>query len=199
MKHVKTLTIILSIFCIFTSCKGDIADSSSPNNGSVTKSSAESNEELEYENFSYGDELTFYLNDEKFNKNPTAIDVVTKYFEAMRENDYDAWLSTMTEERQKGFSYNEKCELGVISLDILDVHYETDLRYKHAVVNCERAVNMGLTADNIAIVYAIYDAKFDHTKVPNDDGKIEWHFSLIRKDKNSQWLIAAWGYGVGGI
>ncbi|TGE37249.1 DUF3888 domain-containing protein [Desulfosporosinus fructosivorans] len=33
-------------------------------------------------NFSYDDELTFYKNDEKISKNPTAISVVTKYLEA---------------------------------------------------------------------------------------------------------------------
>jgi hypothetical protein len=195
MKYFKTLSIILCTLCILTSCKGQTSDSLSQNNYSNPKSSIETNEDLEFENFSYGDELAFYKNDEKTNKNPSAINIVTIYLESMKENDYDAWLSTMTEECQQAFSYNEKRELGVISLDILDIHYETDVKYKYTAVNCEKAVKMGLTANNIAIIYALYDAKFDHTKVPNDDGKIEWRFTLIREDNNSPWRIAEWGYG----
>lgn len=199
LRYLKILLIVLFTLFILTSCKGQISASPSQNNNSNHTAPIESNEELQYGNFSYGDELDFYKNDEKSNKNPTAINVVTKYLEAMRENDYEAWLSTMAEERQQGFRSNEKHELGTVSLDIIDIHYETDLKYKHKVVKCEKAVSMGLTADNIAIIYALYNAKYDHTKVPSDDGEIEWHFTLIRKDKDSPWLIQAWGYGYGGI
>ncbi len=94
----------------------------------------------DFENFSYGDELTFYKNDEKSNKNPTAISVVTKSLEATKTNDYDTWLSTFTTDRQKGFSREANGKFGVISLDILDIHYMTDTRYKHNILKSERAI-----------------------------------------------------------
>ena len=151
------------------------------------------------ENFSYGDEFTFYKNDEKTNKNPTAISVVPKYLEATKTNDYDTWLSTLTTEKRKGFSRERNQEFGVISLDILDIHYQTDTRYKHNILKSERAIKKGLTPDNIAEVFAFYEVKYDGAKVPPDGGKIGWGFTLIREDKNSPWCIQEWGYGFGGI
>ena len=155
--------------------------------------------ESDREDFSYGDEFTFYKNDEKSNKNPTAISVVTKYLEATKTNDYDTWLSTLTTEKQKGFSRERNQEFGVISLDILDIHYQTDTGYKHNILKSERAIEKGLTADNIAEIFAFYEVKYDGTKVPSNGGKIGWGFTLIRDDKNSPWYIQEWGYGYGGI
>ena len=153
----------------------------------------------ERENFSYGDELTFYKNDEKSNKNPTAISVVTKSLEATKTNDYDTWLSTFTAETQKRFSREANGKFGVISLDILDIHYQTDTRYKHNILKSERAIEKGLTADNIAIISALYKAKYDGTQPPSSFGDFDWHYVLIREDKNSPWYIQDWGYGFGGI
>jgi len=151
------------------------------------------------ENFSYGDELTFYKNDEKTNKNPTAISVVTKFLEATKTNDYYTWWSTLRPEGRKGFSREANGEFGVINLDILDIHYETDTRYKHNILKSEKAIEIGLTPDNIAEIDALYEVKYDNKKVPTQGGEINWHFTLIREDKNSPWYIQTWGYGYGGI
>lgn len=197
MKYVKLLSIILYTLCILTSCKGQTIDTPSQNNDSISKSPTESNKELGYENSSYDDVLTFYENDEKSNKNPTAINVVTKYLEAMKNNDYDAWLSTMTTEKQKGFLANEYPQLTVIKLDILSVNYDTDTIYRQRIAESEWAKELGCTADNMAIVCAAYDIQNDHRKpsvnAASNDGKTEWRFILIREDKNSPWLIADWG------
>lgn len=124
---------------------------------------------------------------------------MTKYLEATKTNDYDTWLSTLTNERQKGFSREANGEFGVISLDILDIHYETDKGYKNNILVSERAIEKGLTADNIAVISALYEAKYDGIKVPSQGGRIDWHFTLIRDGKNSPWYIQEWGYGYGGI
>jgi len=156
-------------------------------------------ETINQENFDYGDELNFYLNDEKTNNNPTAISVVKEYLVAKRENDYDTWLSTLTPETQRGFSREMSGDFWVISFKILDIHYETDTGYKHSILKCEKANEIGLTADNIAVVYALYDVKYDNTKVPSQSGEIQWRFDLIREDNKSPWYIQGWGYGYGGI
>lgn len=193
MRVTRGILIILLVLFINTSCgRHEIIKWQDKQSSSKT-------ETINHENFDYGDELNFYKNDEKININPTAISVVKKYLEAIKTNDYDAWLSTLTPERQKGFSRESNGEFGVISLNILDIHYETDTGYKHSILKSERAREKGLTADNIAEVYALYDVKYDGTKVPSSSGKIEWHFTLIREDNKSPWYIQEWGYGYGGI
>lgn len=197
MKYVKLLSIILCTLCILTSCKGQTTAPSSQNNNSSSKSTEESNVELEYKNASSSDVLAFYKNDEKSNKNPTAINVVIKYLEAMKNNDYDAWLSTMTTDKQKGFLANEYHELRVIKLDILNVNYDTDAIYRQRKAESEWAKELGCIADNMAIVCATYDIQNDHREpsvnASSNDGKTEWRFILIREDKDSPWIIADWG------
>lgn len=197
MKYVKLLSIILCTLCILTSCKGQTTAPPSQNNNSSSKSTEESNVELEYKNASSSDVLAFYKNDEKSNKNPTAINVVIKYLEAMKNNDYDAWLSTMTTDKQKGFLANEYHVLRVIKLDILNVNYDTDAIYRQRKAESEWAKELGCIADNMAIVCATYDIQNDHREpsvnASSNDGKTEWRFILIREDKDSPWIIADWG------
>jgi hypothetical protein len=185
MKFVKSPIILLCAVSILTSCNNQRVESNLPKSELGSQSSSESLPVANSGSFSYGDELAFYENDEKSNKNPTAISVVNKFLASTKTNDYDAWLSTLTTERQKGFSREANGEFGVISLDILDVHYEADTIYKHNILKSGKAVENGWTADNVAVIYALYEAKYDGKKVPADSGKIEWHFSLVRKDKNS--------------
>ncbi|KUO51856.1 MAG: hypothetical protein APF76_15020 [Desulfitibacter sp. BRH_c19] len=194
MRFARSIFIVLVVLIITTtSCgKHEII------NWEDDQSSLET-ETINQDSFDYGDELTFYLNDEKVNNNPTAITVVEKYLIAMRENDYDTWLSTLTREKQRGFSREMNGDFGVISLKILDIHYESDTGYKHSILKSEKANEIGLTADNIAVVYALHDVKYDNTKVPTQSGEIEWRFDLIRKDNKSPWYIQGWGYGYGGI
>lgn len=199
MKFLKIFAILLFAACILTACNKQNIQSQSQDNVPSTQVSSESPLTTAEGNFSYGDELTFYKNDEKTNKNPTAISVVTKFLEATKTNDYDTWWSTLTTERQKGFSREVNGEFGVISLNILDIHYETDTQYKHSILISEKAIEKGLTPDNIAVVDALYDVKYDNAKVPSNSGKIDWHITLIREDKNSPWYIQEWGYGCGGI
>ncbi len=56
-----------------------------------------------------------------------------------------------------------------------------------------------MKADNIAVVSALYEAKYDGTIAPSSFGDFDWHYVLIRENKNSPWYIQEWGYGFGGI
>lgn len=192
-------SLCISIVILVSGCSLYETRSNTSNINNSSQSSSESLEVTNDGNFSYGDEHTFYKNDEKSNIYPTPISVVTKYLEATKTNDYDAWLSTITPERKKAFAREANGEFGVISLDILAIYYEKDTQYKHNILKSERAIEKGLTADNIAVVDALYQAEYDGTKVPSNSGKIDWLFFLIREDKNSPWYIQEWGYGYGGI
>lgn len=199
-KKITPVLIILLVSILSSGC----LDSNKNNNDAretvqkvtpQTSSTSPGNQNLQPTSgsFGYGDELSFYQKDEKSNKNPTAISVVKKYLESTRKNDFDSWMSTLASDRQKGFSKEANGDFGVINLEILDLHYEADTIYKHNILKSEKAIQNGWTAENIAIVYALYNASYDHTKVPSSDGKTEWHFWLIRKDTNSPWLIQDWG------
>ncbi|SHJ88042.1 protein of unknown function [Dethiosulfatibacter aminovorans DSM 17477] len=148
--------------------------------------------------FEYGREVDFYYEDEKVSGNLTAISVVEKYFEAMKSNDLESWKSTMTQDKQSGFVEKEE-NFWIESLDILDIHYESDTGYKHSILQDEDAKEMGLTPDNIAVIYVLYDVLYDNSKVPYNSGRINWHFILLREDGQSPWKIQGWGYGYGGI
>lgn len=193
MKFAKKIIVLLAMIFLLTSCNSQKIVSPSQMEKPIADTTKVTS--TKSGNFGYGDELTFYKNDDKTNKNPTAISVVAKYLDAMKGNNYDAWLSTMTAVRKTGFLSNKNHELGVLSLDVLDVHYEADTIYKHNILESELAQKNGWTADNMTIVYALFDVKYDHSKVPGSDGKIEWHFFLVRKDKSSPWYIQDWGYG----
>ncbi|AEE96585.1 DUF4829 domain-containing protein [Mahella australiensis] len=130
----------------------------------------------------------------------TPVEVVEQHFEAEKTNNMDAWLATMTEERREGFTDPDLFKY-LKSLKINQIYElsgdELKDRLKH-ILNSEKAKEMNLSADNVAIVNVNFTAEYDPTKSPFS-GTFEWTYILLRKNNDSPWLIQDWGEGYGGI
>jgi hypothetical protein len=127
-------------------------------------------------------------------------EVVGQHFEAMKTNNMDAWLSTMTEEKREGFTdpdlfkYLKSLEIN----QIYELHGdELEDRLKR-ILNGEKAKELKLSADNIAIFHVNFTVESDTTKSPFN-GTFEWTYTLLRENNDSPWLIQDWGVGNGGI
>lgn len=131
--------------------------------------------------------------------NPTAVSVVQDHLAALKNNDYDRWLSTLSKERRESFSKQADRDFHIVSLTVNDVHEELDESYKTSVLRSDKARAMGLSAENVSVVAASFTAEYNHEKSPENDGERDWHYILIRDDESSPWLIQAWGWGKGGI
>lgn len=132
--------------------------------------------------------------------NMTPVEVVEQHFEAMKTNNMDAWLSTMTEEKREGFTDPDLVKY-IKSLEINQIYElngdELEDRLKY-VLDGEKAKELHLTPDNIAIFDVNFNVESDTTKSPFN-GTFQWEYILLRKDNDSPWLIQGWGVGNGGI
>jgi hypothetical protein len=128
------------------------------------------------------------------------VEVVGLHFEAMQPNNMDAWLSTMTEEKRKGFTDPDLFEyLKSIKINQIYELYGDELEGRlKTILNSEKAKELNLSSDNIAIIHANFTVESDTTQSPFN-GTFEWDYILIKENNNSPWLIQEWGAGNGGI
>ena len=128
-----------------------------------------------------------------------AVKVVKNHFEALKNNDYEAWKSTLwpAEKNEQNFtpSFEKPGDLGVISLSIqkVEVSPEETQREKERYTGSELAQSYHWSneyiAENMIVVYTKYTVDYDNTKVPYQEGTLAQYSILIRDDKNSPWLI----------
>ena len=125
------------------------------------------------------------------------VEVVRKSIEAKIANDYDAWLSTLEDERRIGFEgYNggRSREFGVITFIINSIEEVSDERYMEGRLSSDAAQRLGMTKENTTLVDVFYYAEYDGTKVPESGGNIKCRYTLFRRNQDSPWLIREWGY-----
>ena len=112
------------------------------------------------------------------------IDVVIKYLNAEKNNDAQEMFSTLSDGHEL-----KDIKLATKSLNIVEVKNENNPRYMEKTLKGEIAKQNGWTKENISFVSAIYDVQYDNSLVPYESGHQEDVFMLVRKDKNSPWLI----------
>lgn len=132
-----------------------------------------------------------------------AINTVRKGLEAERDEDFEAWVSTLFLKEQRDFYIEQhkqsNFDFGVISLTIEDirlaVHQTCAIRSISS--GSDRAKSYGWTdeyiAENTVVVFAKYTVDYDNRKVPYMEGTLTKYFWLVRDDKTSPWLI--WDVG----
>ena len=125
----------------------------------------------------------------------TAVAVVTQYLQAEKDNDYDAWVGTLIQDKQEAFTRESNGEFGVISLDIgqVSVSPQETQRMKDRYTGSDLAKRYGWSdvyiAENMIVVTAQYKVDYDNAKVPNNDGDITQDFILVRDGPDLPWLI----------
>lgn len=129
-----------------------------------------------------------------------AASVVKKYLEAEKNNDYDAWKSTLWQAKIDGKNFKpggleKPGDLGVLSLTIEKVKVaneetnRTIKRYSGSDLAKSYGWSDEYISKNMLAVYAQYTVAYDHHKVPYDDGNIKWYFYLVRENENAPWYI----------
>lgn len=133
------------------------------------------------------------------NADNDAVSVVKKYLEAVKNNDYEAWKSTLwpAEKDAQNFtpSFEKPGDLGVISLTIekVEVSDKETKRIKERYSGSELAQSHAWSdeyiSENMVVVFTQYTVDYDNTKVPYNEGTLTQYFYLVRDDKDSPWLI----------
>ena len=128
-----------------------------------------------------------------------AINTVRKGLEAERDEDFEAWVSTLFLKEQRDFHIEQHKQsnfvFGVISLTIEDIRLAVrqtcDIR---AIASgSDRSKSYGWTdeyiAENTVVVFAKYPVDYDNRKVPYREGTLTRYCRLQRDDKSSPWLF----------
>ncbi|AJD30190.1 MULTISPECIES: DUF4829 domain-containing protein [Clostridium] len=120
--------------------------------------------------------------------------VVENYFKYYNEKNKEKILTTLTEVHDGpnvvwGFKNLEYINLNSIK-------EEKDPKQKEAYMKYGRGTINGVKEDNVIIYKVNYKVKYKKDEIePQDSGSYETWFTLIRKDKNSPWLIDEVGEG----
>ncbi len=132
-----------------------------------------------------------------------AINTVRKYLEAERDEDFEAWVSTLFLKEQRDFYIEQhkqsNFDFGVISLTIEEIRLAVrrTCLIRAIYSGSDLAKKCGWTdehiAENMVAVFAQYTVDYDNRKVPHIEGTLTKYFWLVRDDKTSPWLI--WDVG----
>lgn len=127
------------------------------------------------------------------------VEVVSLYFISQRTDNQELFQSTLAEEFiGNGHALN----YGLVSLTIHEIYQvDGEALEMHLVpiLEGEKAKELGIGRENIAVVRVRYESIYDGTKVPFDSREYEWNFNLYRQDGSSPWKISNWGEGYGGL
>ncbi|KOR24762.1 DUF4829 domain-containing protein [Clostridium sp. L74] len=120
--------------------------------------------------------------------------VVENYFKYYNEKNKEKVLTTLTKWHDSpnvvwGFE-DLKCK------KINTIKEEKDSRHKEAYIKYGRGTITGAKEENIIIYKVDYEVKYKKgTITPEESGSHQTWFTLIRRDKNSPWLIDTIGEG----
>jgi len=130
---------------------------------------------------------------------PDVTSLVERHLTAKKDNDYQAWISTLWVAQQEGQPFTPGFEkpgdLGVLSLSIVQVAVsdEETERIRRMYSGSELARAYGWSdkfiSENLIAVSAEYTVDYDNTKVPYSEGTLTQYFYLVREDPDSAWLI----------
>lgn len=141
---------------------------------------------------------------DKIIENNSAVDVIIRHLEALKNNDYNTWKATLwvVTNGEELNTYEKEDDMGVISLNIdkVNASEKETRRIKNRYKGSDLAKNRNWSDkyidENMIAVFARYTIDYDNTKVPYTEGDISQYFYLIRNDKNSSWFIMDQSYDV---
>ncbi|MBU3146513.1 DUF4829 domain-containing protein [Clostridium estertheticum] len=118
--------------------------------------------------------------------------VVEKYFKYKNEKNKDNVLTTLTEHFKApnvvwGFE-------NLDSIKIINIEKESNDTVIKGYLNNGNGSENGTTENNLKVYKVKYEVKYKKDGIgPQDSGTYDWWYFVIRKDKNSQWLIDDFG------
>jgi hypothetical protein len=126
-------------------------------------------------------------------------DVIEEYFKYYNQKNLEGMNSLTTERNQSsksawGFDNLEYIKITDIIEDTNQTNKEIYLRSrkKGQIIDTEKEKS---ELENIIIFKVGFEVKYKKEGVgPNDSGNYEYNYILIRKDKNSPWLIDSYGH-----
>ncbi|QAT41627.1 DUF4829 domain-containing protein [Clostridium sp. JN-9] len=120
--------------------------------------------------------------------------VIENYFKYYNEKNREGILSTQTE-----VNNTPNIEFGFENLKyirLISMSEDTNPRQKEAYMKYGRGSINGVKEENVLIYKVKYDVKYKKNEVgPQDSGMYTKWVTIIRKDKNSPWLIDEIGEG----
>ncbi|OBR94240.1 MULTISPECIES: DUF4829 domain-containing protein [Clostridium] len=118
--------------------------------------------------------------------------VVESYFKYLNEKNKKALFTTITEWQKApnvewGFDIREYIKL-------ISVNEETNPVFKEGYLSNGRGSINGVKKENVKVYKVDYDVKYKEDAITaEDNGKNTSWFFVVRKDKNSPWLIDSQG------
>ncbi|APF27151.1 hypothetical protein NPD7_2148 [Clostridium sporogenes] len=120
--------------------------------------------------------------------------VVENYFKYYNEKNKEKILTTLTEVHD-----GPNVEWGFENLEYIklnSIKEEKDPKQNEAYMKYGRGTINGVKQENVIIYKVNYKVKYKKDEIePQDSGSYETWFTLIRKDKNSPWVIDEVGEG----
>jgi hypothetical protein len=118
--------------------------------------------------------------------------VVENYYKYYNEKNKEGVISTLTDQTNTKYVLDENIKYIKLNNIVEDVRPSP----KEAYMKYGRGLITGAKEENIIIYKVEYTVKYKKDRVaPQDSGKCTTWFTLIRKDKNSFWLIDDMGEG----
>lgn len=123
--------------------------------------------------------------------------VIEKYFEYYNHKDLKKMNSLATKNHQFSSSTLKNLEyIKIIHIKEVADQEQKEIylrsRHKNKIINFEKEK---LDLKNIAIFMVTFEVKYSkNVFTSNDSGRYGYNYTLIRKDKNSPWLIDSAGY-----
>ncbi|NEZ46993.1 DUF4829 domain-containing protein [Clostridium niameyense] len=133
----------------------------------------------------------------KFNDNGKLLEsdkVIQNYFKYYNNKNKKGVLSTLT---KNTCTFNVMFNFGNLKyIKLENIKEDNDLKQKEAYIKYGRGNVDGAKKENVIIYKVKYKVKYKNDKFgPEDGGEYVKWFTLIRKDKNSPWLIDDIGEG----
>lgn len=124
-------------------------------------------------------------------------EVIEQYFKYYNQKNLQG-LNSLTAERSNssetnwGFDNLEYIKLINIVEDTNQANKETHIHSRMYVIDADK---VKLELENIIIFKVDFEVKYKKEGIgPRDSGRDTYYYILIRKDKNSPWLIEDYGY-----
>lgn len=124
------------------------------------------------------------------NSNPQT--VVENHFKYKNEKNKDKLLTTLTEVYNTpnmvwGFENLE-------SIKLIEINEDTSENIRNGYLFNGRGSVNGVSPENLKVYKVKYELKLKQDGIgPQDSGTYDWWYFVIRKDKNSPWLIDDYG------
>lgn len=120
------------------------------------------------------------------------ITVINSFFESQLSDDYDLWISTMSDRKKSGFNMNSNGEFGILRMELKEISFPKESEFENTMLSTSQAEEMHWNKNNTIVIQIDYIVEYDHTIVPHNDGMKSIQIFLAKSINDLSWVIEEW-------